>query len=151
MSSFIAVLFKVIPYLWPFIKEMLIGKKTWRQAFRENRGKTIVTVSLAVSLVFNIVLVTKVGHLAVNYLELSRAKEELEKKYKALEKVKTGPPSTPKHPVANSTEVVAQVPRERKPKPTKPVKLNPSVSQQERLDAEVRAEAERIRQREAIE
>ena len=83
--SFLAVLFKVIPYLMPFLKEMLIGKKSWAKAFRENRKKTILAIAVIISVVFNVILMAKLGSLAFSYLELSRAKQELELKFHALE------------------------------------------------------------------
>lgn len=145
--SFFAILFKVIPYLMPFIREMLIGKKSWKQAFRENRGKTILTVAVAISVVFNLVLMTKVGSMAFNYLELSRAKQELEAKYIAMEKSKIGVVGTPKHPLVANTEVVAEIP---KPVPPKVV-THHSPTAEEILAAEIKADMERIRQREAAE
>lgn len=145
--SFFAVLFKIIPYLMPFIKEMLIGKKTWKQAFRENRGKTILVVSVAVSIAFNLVLMTKQVSLAFNYLELSRAKQELEQKYHELEKNTAPAPSSAKHPQASNTEIAVEVKQDAKL--TQVAKGSNVVKPKPKLAEEVQADFERIRQREA--
>jgi len=83
--SLFAFLFKVIPYLMPFIKEMLIGKKSWGKAFRENRKKTILAIAVIVSVIFNIVLMAKLGSLAYSYLGLSRTNDALEARIHVLE------------------------------------------------------------------
>lgn len=146
MSSFFVILFKVIPHLMPFFREMLIGKKTWKQAFRENRVKTILTAAMAISLVFNVVLVTKVSHLAVSYLELSRAKHELEAKYRVLEARAANPPSTPRHPRSDNAEVVTEVPKDHKSPRTK---RRPAATAKDRLANDLKADLDRIRRREA--
>lgn len=145
--SFLAVMFKVIPYILPFLKEMLIGRKSWRQAFKDNRGKTILAFVVIVSVTFNIMLTAKVGTLAYQYLEMSRAKQELELKYQLLEKTKVPVEGSAKHPMANSAEVVVDVKKEIKVEPlprlTHVDKVKPRVAD------EVNAEFERMRQREA--
>lgn len=135
--SWFMVIFKVFPYLMPFIKEMLIGKKSWKQAFRENRIKTTVVVGLAISLLFNLVLMAKIGSLAMNLLEMSRAKQQLEERVQVLEVNKAGTPSSPRHPVASNTEVQERV----------PTKVTP---RSDSADS-IRAEFERMRQRESSE
>lgn len=148
--SFFAVIFKIIPYLMPFIKEMLIGKKSWKQAFKENRGKTILAVAVTISVAFNVVLMTKVGTLAFKYLELSRAKQELEMKYHVSDHNTDPIASSAKHPVTNNTEQVAEVKKTEPPKPPVLVaKGSTTVKPEPDLAAEVKAEYERIRQREA--
>lgn len=144
--SFFAVVFKIIPYIVPFIKEMLIGKKTWRQAFKENRGKTILAFVVVVSVVFNITLTAKVGNLAYKYLELSRAKEELELKYKQLEKGAAGIDGSSRHPIVNNTEISAEV--EKKPKGAQG-RTSTVIAPEKVLAEEVQADIERMRKREA--
>jgi hypothetical protein len=145
--SFFVVIFKVIPYLMPFIKEMLIGKKSWKQAFKENRGKTILGIVVTASLIANLILVVKVGSMAFNYLELSRAKQELEKKYQVVLAGK-GVESTAKHPLGNNnSEVVTEV----KNKPPRVAKSDTAVKPEPDAAAEIKAEFERMRQREAAE
>jgi hypothetical protein len=141
--SFFALIFKLIPYLVPFLREMILGKKTWRQAFRENRGKTILTLVVVISVIFNVLLMTKAGTLAYHYLELSRANEELKQKMAVVEKNKALPEGSSRHPIVNSTEVVTEVKRENKAHSTSKADTN--------LAEEVRSDFERIRQREATE
>jgi hypothetical protein len=147
--SFFMVVFKVIPYLVPFLKEMMLGKKTWRQAFKDNRGKTILMFAVMVSVIFNVVLTARVGTLAYRYLELSRAKEELDAKYHALEKPKLVVEGTPRHPMANSQEISTEVRKE--PKLVLPTKHVVTVVQDTKLAAELQADLDRIRTREATE
>jgi hypothetical protein len=141
--SFLALVFKVIPYLVPFLREMLLGKKTWRQAFRENRGKTILAIIVVVSVVFNVLLMTKAGTLAYHYLELSRANDELKQKVNVLERTKPPVEGSNRHPIVNNNEVATEVKKEAK---------SPAVPKDDtNLADEVRADFERIRQREAKE
>jgi len=144
--SFFMVVFKVIPYIVPFLKEMIIGKKTWRQAFKENRGKTMLGFVLVISLVFNVVLTAKVGNLAFKYLHLSRAKEELEQRVKTQTNNTDHIEGSTRHPIVNNTEIAAEV--QKKPKPTL-AKEGVTVKPAKVLDDEVRADLERMRQREA--
>jgi hypothetical protein len=148
--SFFMVVFKVIPYIVPFLKEMILGKKTWRQAFKENRIKTILTFLMAISVAFNVILTARIGTLAFRYLELSRANEELEKKYLLLEKSKTGIESSARHPVVNNTEIVGEMKKDQPPAtPAKPA--SSTQSHDAKLAVDVIADLERIRKREAVE
>jgi hypothetical protein len=145
--SFLMIVFKVIPYIVPFLKEMILGKKTWRQAFKENRGKTILTFLMVVSVTFNVVLTARVGTLAYRYLELSRAKQELEQKYDVLQKGRVSLEGSARHPIVNNTEISAEV--EKKPKAEPTGKASNAGKSSKGLAEEVRADIERIRQREA--
>lgn len=144
--SFLIMFIKAIPYLMPFIKEMLIGKRTWRQAFRDNRGKASIAIVVIISLIFNLVLMVKVGNLAFGYLELSRAKQELEAKYQVLEKNKCVVEGSNKHPIESSKEVKTEVKQEVKPIPV--AKRHHAVKPEAILAAEVNSDLERIRKRE---
>lgn len=137
----LALFLKALPYLMPFIKEMLIGKKTWKQAFKENKLKTVVAVSGCAAIVFNLFLLVKVGTMAFSILELQRAKQELEKRNQVLEAQVTGLPGSVRHPIANNTEVVQGVKDANKAPPHKQ-------SQNNNVD-DIRAEFERMRQRES--
>jgi hypothetical protein len=141
--SFLALIFKAIPYLVPFLREMILGKKTWRQAFRENRGKTILAIIVIISLVFNVLLMTKAGTLAYHYLELTRANDELKQKMTTLEHAKAPVEGSNRHPIVNNTEVATEI--------KKDTKARPVVKADSNLAEEVRTDFERIRQREAKE
>lgn len=148
MSSFIVVVFKIVPYLMPFLKEMLIGKKTWGQALKDNRGKTFLVLAVIASLVFNLVLMVKVGSLAFDYLALSRAKQELEQKYTLLDKSKSGSESSTKHPINSNIEVTTNRENEK----SSATKKN-SGEKKKDVDtaADIKATFDRIRAREAAE
>jgi hypothetical protein len=139
----LALFLKALPYLMPFIKEMLIGKKTWKQAFKENKFKTIFAISGCAAIVFNLFLMVKIGTLAFSVLELQRAKQELEKRNSQLEAIVGGLPSSKTHPVASNTEVVSGIKGANKSPPQKTTS-NPSNN----VD-DIRAEFERMRQRES--
>lgn len=139
--SFFMVVLKIFPYLWPFIKEMLIGKKTWKQAYRDHRGKTLMAVFILVLLAYSTAVSIKLGALAVNYLELSRAKQELERKALLCEKAK-GPDSSIKHPIVDNKEVQAEI--------KKPASPHTKAEEHSELD-EIKADLERLRQKEAVE
>lgn len=143
--SFFALIFKVIPYLVPFLKEMLLGKKTWRQAFRDNRGKTILAFVVVTSVIFNLLLVTKASTLAYRYLEVVKANEVLKNKVMTLEKVKVVVEGSNKHPIVNNTEVATEVKKEAHPVPPSKAAVKPDIN----LTEEVKSDFDRIRQREA--
>jgi hypothetical protein len=145
--SFFALIFKVIPYLVPFLREMLLGKKTWRQAFRDNRGKTLLAFIVVVSVVFNLLLVTKASTLAYRYLEVVRANEALKNKVSTLEKAKAPVEGSSRHPIVNNTEVATEIKKEAHS--TAPAKA--PVKPDTNLTEEVKSDFDRIRQREAAE
>lgn len=154
------LLFKVIPYLMPFIKEMLIGKKTWTKAFKENRSKTVMALVIIASILLNLVLMVKVGSLAFSYLELSRVKEQLEHRIVVLEKSRVVPEGSAKIPITNSSETVTPVKTEPEPptnyvkssKPNKSTKAAPVKKIQTRSEAErIKIEFDRLQRQEEIE
>lgn len=89
---------KVLPYVWPFIRGMFLGKKTWLEAMRDNKKKVFFMFACLFSFCLNFVLVPRASHLALEYIALEKKYTELTIKYDGLV-------SSTKHPMANSTEV----------------------------------------------
>jgi hypothetical protein len=98
--------FKLIAFIFPFIKEMVLGEKTVREALKTNKMKVAVLTLIMLSFFLNIVFIPKFFKVAAEYVML-------EKKYKENS---TGPQKTPVVPA-----VPAPKPKEPKEQP-KPVK-----------------------------
>lgn len=77
--------FKLIAFIFPFIKEMVLGEKTVRQALKTNKMKVLILGVIMLSFLMNMMLVPKYVKLAANYVGL-------EKKYKALQNGPVKPP-----------------------------------------------------------
>lgn len=135
---------KIFPWLMPFLKEMILGKKTWGQAFKDNKKKTIFAVLVIISFGLNFILVPKLTVLATQYVALNREFNEYRLSHpdRAM--------STQKHPLdSGGKEVTVEV----KTTPPKDQVANatPSHSKTNQATDEIKAEFNRIRDREASE
>lgn len=70
--------FKLISFLFPFIKEMVLGEKTVRDALKTNKMKVVVLVIIMLSFILNVYFLPKLIRISADYVRLER-------KYKALE------------------------------------------------------------------
>lgn len=133
--------FKIFPYLMPFLKEMILGKKTWKEGFRDNKKKTIFAVLVMCSFALNFALVPKLAMLATRYIALNREYGD----YRTTHPDPIG--STQKHPVESGKEVTADIkqPKERA------VKATPVPVPRQSSAEDIQAEFNRMRAREAAE
>lgn len=99
------IFFKIIPYIWPFIREMVFGNKPILKAMRDNKKKVFFAMLILFSFGLNFVAVPRLVTMSMQYIALDKRYKELDAKYKAVE-------SSAKHPKANGTEqqVVVKVP-----------------------------------------
>lgn len=88
--------FKLITFLFPFIKEMVLGEKTIREALRTNKMRVFLIGLILLSFFLNIVLVPKLVRISADYVILDRKYKELEEKYTAFQK-SSHPVSAPAH------------------------------------------------------
>lgn len=118
---------KVLAFLWPFIKEMVLGDKTLKEAIKDNKKKVLLALLIMVSVGMNFFTISRLVVVSQNYINV-------EKKYLTaikpatdhpaiVEKHKGGKP-IPVPPPAVPTQTTTPVPVvaiENKPITTKPV------------------------------
>ena len=66
------ILLKVLKLIWPFIKEMIIGKNSLRYAIRKNRIRVAFFFAVILSFVINWVAVPKLFIISANYIKLEQ-------------------------------------------------------------------------------
>jgi len=77
-------LIKIFLFIWPFIKEMVLGEKSMREAARDNKMKVLLAIVLSCSLVVNIFSVNRLWTLSQEYLDLRKEHALLDGKYKKI-------------------------------------------------------------------
>jgi hypothetical protein len=115
-------IFKILTFLWPFIKELVLGEKTVRQAIKSNRWKLVLTIVICISFVVNLLAVPRLVVMANDYVKLNKKYElqttvikDLNDKVTKLEiELKTKPPVPKEEPPSTVT-----VHGKRLPKPPK--------------------------------
>jgi uncharacterized protein YueI len=68
-------IFKILTFLWPFIKELVLGEKTVRQAIKSNRWKLVLTIVICISFVVNLLAVPRLVVMANDYVKLNKKYE----------------------------------------------------------------------------
>lgn len=146
---------KVFMFFWPFLKEMILGEKTVKQAVETNKWRVLTLGVILMSISLNFLAVPKLISVTQDYLELR-------KKYlssqEEIAKLKSRPPTViarqePVRPTAEPRVVPAPPPR----RPAQPAPHSgawPLSSQPAAADAEeerlrqVRERLERLQQQE---
>lgn len=65
--------FKILTFLWPFIREMILGKKTWKEVLKTNK-RGLVVFGLIIFLLFYGVMATRsLIHVSQRVVELEKA------------------------------------------------------------------------------
>lgn len=85
------LLFKTLRFLWPFLKEMVLGNKTLKEALKTNFWRVVLLAAIVVSVALNFFTIPRL-------LEISYAQVELKRKHSALLKQcwpNSDPGSTP--------------------------------------------------------
>lgn len=84
MMGALTFFIKLLPYIWPFLREMVLGRKTFLEAVRDNKKKAFFVALVIFSFGLNFVLVPRSSTLAMEYLALERKYKELEAQNKPL-------------------------------------------------------------------
>ena len=63
---------KILLFIWPFVKEMVLGDKSLRQAMKDNKRKVAIAFFIIASLALNMVTLTRLWTLSAQYLELEK-------------------------------------------------------------------------------
>lgn len=67
----------IIKFTIPFIKEMIIGKNSWRYAIRRNKIKIIFFLLVILSFILNWVTIPRIVILSTDYLQLQKENKVL--------------------------------------------------------------------------
>lgn len=63
-------LIKVLVFLWPFIKEMILGGMSIKDAIRTNKRSVFIFIVITLSLILNILTVSRLIVITNDYIEL---------------------------------------------------------------------------------
>lgn len=113
------LMWKTIGLLWPFLKELFLGKKTLREALKTNKGRVFLIVVIIGSVLMNLWLIPNIVRISTDYVELKHRYELL--------KTEGTPNVQPRSPVA--TPVTPILPVVTKPPVTVPDAPVPAASQ----------------------
>lgn len=91
------IFFKIIPYIWPFLREMVLGNKPILKAMRDNKKKLFFILLILFSFGLNFVAVPRLVTMSMQYIALDKRYKELDANFKAIN-------SSVKHPSANGVE-----------------------------------------------
>lgn len=148
-------LVKILMFIWPFIKEMVLGDRSVGEAARENKMKLLLTVVLTASIGLNIFSVHRLWTLSQQYLDLRKEYATLDAKYKKLTSVEPIPKALPAKPkvVEVAREEPAVPKKQKKPKVKKVAKAETPVEEDiDEVNAErlrkLKEDFEKIKQRE---
>jgi hypothetical protein len=72
--------FKLIALLFPFVKEMILGEKTIREAIRTNKMRVFLIGLILLSFFLNLVVIPKLVKISADYVMLDRRYKDLEQK-----------------------------------------------------------------------
>lgn len=99
------IFIKLLPYIWPFLREMVLGNKSIFAALRDNKKKVFFITLVIVSFGLNFLTVPRLLTMSMQYVTLDKRYKELEVKYDRLN-------SSAKHPGTNGAEQQAMVKKE---------------------------------------
>lgn len=71
------LIWRTITLLWPFLKELFLGKKTLREALKTNKGRVFIILAIIGSVVMNIWLVPNIVRISADYVELKHKYDTL--------------------------------------------------------------------------
>lgn len=90
-------MFKLLPFIWPFVKELMLGNKTLTEAFKDNKKKVFTVALIMASFALNIFVVPKLLTISGQYVILQREHEKLQAQVNEL---KNTDPMKGRKPVA---------------------------------------------------
>lgn len=76
--------FKLLPFIWPFVKELMLGDKTVMEAFKTNKKKVIMTALIMLSFAVNIFIIPKLITISGQHVMLQREHEKLQAQHLEL-------------------------------------------------------------------
>jgi hypothetical protein len=141
-------IFKILLFIWPFIKEMVLGKKTMKEAIKDNKRKVAIAFVIVASLGLNMVTLTRLWTLSAQYVDLQKRYTFVDKKmtettaaFNELRKKQGLPPTTPHDAVAQ------EVKPDSKPLPEPPKKpRSEKFAQPAAVDTQAAVRAKKLRE-----
>lgn len=147
---------KFLVFLWPFVKEMVLGEKTLKQAMSDNKRRVLLMIVILASIGLNLFSISRLVTLSSKYLKL-------QDDYLTLQRAKPVP-TTPsvKHtepvmPVTSvpiptiskeEVSVVAAKPPTKSPRPRKREKAQPLLPVNDERYSRIRDDFLKMKQRE---
>lgn len=110
--------FKLITFIFPFIKEMILGEKTIKEALKTNKMRVFLIGLILLSFFLNMFTIPKLVRISADYVILDRKYKELEDKFKGI--------NQSSHPIVKPATVPEKPKEVEKPVVEHPENLNPS-------------------------
>lgn len=126
---------KLLVFIWPFLKEMVLGEQTLRQAALNNKVRVLVICIIVLSLGLNAFTIPRLVGITQQHLDLVKTHKETETKCQAK-------PSGTQVTRREQVDVV----REEKPVVFEPIGKTPVGKKSSSANHQASAEAERLRQ-----
>jgi len=136
------IFLKVLPYMWPFIREMVLGRKSLLAALRDNKKKVFFITLIIVSFGLNFLTVPRLVSMSVQYVTLDKRYKELEARYNRVT-------SSSKYPNANGLEQQIQIKetnKERAKEKSPATEKKPSPKKEEDKGPASKADVDQIKQ-----
>lgn len=117
------LLLKVLRFLWPFVKEMILGEKTLKQAIKSNKIKVLCLFMVFLSLALNFFTIPKLILITKNHLEYVKKYTPVKKPDSNQKKPDTppaagGPPPARSQPYEPGEPLVLPTPPRTPRRPT---------------------------------
>lgn len=79
----------VLKWLWPFLKEMVLGDKTVGQALRTNKARVLLLILILGSLGMNMLMTPRLVTISAQYIELQKTHKKLVGANKDIDELQT--------------------------------------------------------------
>lgn len=66
------LVFRVLAFLWPFLKEMFLGDKTLTQAVKQRKGRVFIIAVIFASICLNFFAIPRLVEISHDYIELKK-------------------------------------------------------------------------------
>lgn len=86
---------KTITLLWPFLKELFLGKKTLSEALKTNKGRVFLMAAIIGSVAMNLWLVPNIVRISTDYVELKHKYDDLKTTADDRPRIETPAPAPP--------------------------------------------------------
>lgn len=118
--------FKLITFIFPFIKEMILGEKTIKEALKTNKMRVFLIGLILLSFFLNMFTIPKLVKISADYVILDRKYKELDERFKGVHQSPHPVSKPPVEPEKKKEEPV--VPQEATPQypPYEPVPTPPA-------------------------
>jgi outer membrane biosynthesis protein TonB len=93
---------KVLVFIWPFIKEMVLGDKSVGEAAKDNKMKVLIAFIMIASIGLNMFTINRLWAISQNYLDLRKEYATLAEQSHKPPKVEKPAPAQPTVPVAQN-------------------------------------------------